>query len=117
MAMKIRGREPLTKKQSELLWKLLAQEPTKGQLLTVNSYVVEKIRGMERALALTFKLGEKVWFRERHGIRIEGTIVGLNRSTASVEPTGGGPSWRVGWSLLQRTEPIKTTKRAGGYHD
>ena len=66
--------------------------------------VVEAVKLRRTALSRdsvrSLSIGDLVWFRSRQGM-VQGTVVKLNRKTASVD-AGPMGRWRVTASLLER---------------
>lgn len=71
--------------------------------------IQQRLNRIQAIEAASFQVGQKVWFiaRKRGGVRIEGTIIKINKKSISVQtPTG---KWNVAPSLLNACEE-KATK-------
>jgi hypothetical protein len=64
-----------------------------------------KFSGIEHAEALSFVVGQKVWFMSRKigGVRVEGTVIRINKKSISVHTDSMG-KWNVAPSLLSPCE-------------
>ena len=47
-----------------------------------------------------FRCGDKVAFEDKYLQTVVGTVVRINRRTATIDP-GDGTTWRVGFALLR----------------
>jgi hypothetical protein len=58
-----------------------------------------------RATRNDLRCGEKVAFEDKHLNTVVGTVVRINRRTATIDP-GDGTTWRVGFALLRHVVDI-----------
>jgi hypothetical protein len=78
---------------------------SEAELMDLNRRIVERLRLMQQARAhqamLQFRIGERVWFHNELGERVDGVIVRYNRKSVSLV-TEDGQQWRVGPRLLHK---------------
>jgi hypothetical protein len=80
---------------------------TPEQLRQVNKALKAAWRNTEAKVAISFAVGDEVWFVGRSGDKVEGVITKINQKTIQVKQTNGkNPgfplTWRVSPSLLRR---------------
>ena len=85
-------------------WSILNKDPTREMKdLSVRRSDLVRAR---------LKVGQRVAWSGRAGRRSEGTIVRLNRRTATVD-AGGGESWRIGYELLETPHDAREATAGG----
>jgi len=60
---------------------------------------------LDRKAKNSFKIGDKVWFNDRQGKRIDCKIEKINRTRIVVRPLNGGRGWNCYPSSLHPIEP------------
>lgn len=68
------------------------------ELRTLNKLVIQKIQETNRTIALSFKVGEKVYFNDRYGQKHEGQVKKINRKNITVYVDKNVP-YPVTWSV------------------
>lgn len=73
------------------------------RLLKMRHTQLRQVKAAQVIASNAINVGMKVSFKARRGNTITGTVTKINRTTAIVQPDGGGffPSWRVSLGALR----------------
>lgn len=80
---------------------------SEAELIDLNQRIVERLKFMQHARAhramLEFRIGERVWFENDLGGRVDAMIVRYNRKSVSLM-TDEGQQWRVAPRFLRKVQ-------------
>ena len=92
---------PLIPQQTQEFSNLLSELEEKD-IKTLREMIHVELDRRAKIVAISFRQGEKVWFKEKHGSIIHGTVTKIGIKNIVVKPDAGILTWRVHSSFLNR---------------